>query len=395
MSLSGYADLPLHSGHVPQWLANLMKSLAKGILKVLVMEFGYEGLLRRLSNPLWFQAFNNAIGMDWDSSGSTTVTTAIIKEVLNELNLGVRIAGGKGKAALETPNEVLRYCEELGMSTSVANELTKYSKLAAKVDTVLLQDGFTLYHHVIAFDERGRWVVIQQGMNTDLKLARRYHIAWYSSTTIHEEPHSGISSDYKGVVLNLLDRESRGCKDVILDLVRDEPKKVFNMITYVNRMLKGVRGLDEYSLGGRNTCNVGSISRLDIRNIPYYRPVRLTQELLFKLKNVYEVSPSTIEELLLIPNVGGELFRALSLISELIYREPPSLNDPVTHPYDPFKYSFIVGGKDGVPFPIKRELMISVIKELEEVVKDSELGSKEKLILFRNLRKYAPQELTP
>ncbi len=394
MSLSGYADLPLHSGHVPQWLANLMKSLARGILKVLIIEFGYEGLLKRLSNPLWFQAFNNAIGMDWDSSGSTTVTTAIIKEVLNELNLGVRIAGGKGKAALETPDEVLRYCEELGMSTSVANELIKYSKLSAKVDTVLLQDGFTLYHHVIAFNERGMWVVIQQGMNTDLKLARRYHIAWYSSSVIHEEPHSGISSDYRGVVLNLLDRESRGCKNVILDLVRDEPKKVFNMITYVNRVLKGIKGLDEYSLSSRNILNFSGISKSDIRNIPYYRPVKLTQELLLKLKSIYEVSPSTIEELLLVPNVGSEVFRALSLISELIYREPPSLNDPVTHPYDPFKYSFVVGGKDGIPFPIKRELMISVIKELEDVIKDSELGSKEKLIVFRNLSMYTPKELT-
>jgi len=387
MVLSGYADLPLHDGHVPPWLANLMRRLARAIIKVLIIEFKNEGLLRRLANPLWFQAFNNAIGMDWDSSGSTTVTTAILKEVLNELNLDVRVAGGKGAAALKTPDEILKYGDELNISTAQLRSLINTSKTSAKIDTVLLQDGFTLYHHAVIFDRDGRWVVIQQGMNTEVKLARRYHIAWFSINVsdVSEEPHSGISSDYIGLVLNLTDRESRRCKNVIIDLMKESPRKVFNAVAEVNRILKGVGTLGSYA---------GIEVRRNIRrDIPYYKPVRLTDKLLEKLRKAYEAQPSSINEALAIPGVGSEVYRALSLIAELVYREPPSLRDPVTHPYDPFKYSFVVGGKDGVPFPIKRELMINVIKELEEVVENAELGRREKLMILRSLAKYAPQDV--
>lgn len=392
MSLSGYAELPLHSGHVPRWLAELMKSLTKGIIKVLVMEFGNEGLLRRLSNPLWFQAFNNVIGMDWDSSGSTTVTTAIVKYVLDELELDVRIAGGKGRTSLNVPQEVSKYVEELGGSTSTTNELVRYSRLTAKVDSALLQDGFTLYHHAIAFDVKGMWVVIQQGMNPERKLARRYHIAWFTFNTIDEEPHSGISSDYRGEALNLTDRDSRNCKKVILDLVCENPKKITTMVFEVNRILKNVKSLCSYVKISKPERTYTPVIP---NNIPYYRPVRIDKALIAKLMKAYEVRPSNMEEMLLIPKLGGEVIRALSLISELIYREPPSLRDPVTHPYDPFKYAFAIGGKDGIPFPVKRELIVSVIKELGEIIKDAELGGKERLIALRALSRLAPKEFIP
>ncbi len=390
MVLSGYADLPLHDGHVPQWLAKLMKKLGKEILRIVIMELGSEGLLRRLSNPLWFQAFNNAIGMDWDSSGSTTVTTAIIKESLNDLGVNVRVAGGKGGLALRTPDEIVGYGDELGINSSVINELIRYSKLSAKVDSALLQDGFSLYHHVIVFDDKGRWVVIQQGMNLDVKLARRYHIAWFTSPKIDESPHSGIASNYKGTALNLVDIASRRCKEVILDLMNENPKKVVGMITEINNVLKGVKTLD-YFIGIKSEAHNlrGNVITF---NTTYYRPVRLDRSLLSRLMKVYEIKPSSIEEALLIPNVGSEVYRALSLVSELIYREPPSLDDPVTDPYDPFKYAFTVGGKDGIPFPIKRELMVKVIRELNDIIKEAEMGRKEKLIALRNLRRYAPKD---
>ncbi len=389
MSLSGYADLPLHSGHVPRWLAELMKSLARKIVEVLLIEFGNEGLLRRLSNPLWFQAFNNVIGMDWDSSGSTTVTTSIIKHVLNELNLDIRVAGGKGRASLNVPQEISRYFDELGGSTSLIEKLVRCSKLSAKVDGVLLQDGFSLYHHAIVFDMSGRWVVVQQGMNPGSKLARRYHIAWFTADVIDVEPHSGISSDHVGEVLNLTDSSSRGCKKVILDLINSGPGKLVPMISEVNRILKNIKPLQSY-VETSGPCPNQNYFR--VKEIPYYRPVRVDKALIAKLMKAYEVRPSNMEEMLMISKVGAEVVRALSLISELIYREPPSLRDPVTHPYDPFKYAFAVGGKDGVPFPVKRELMIAVIKELEEVVKGAELGNKEKLVALRGLRNLAPKE---
>jgi len=361
-----------------------MKKLAKAILEVMVIEYGTTKVLERLSNPLWFQAFNNAIGMDWDSSGSTTVTTAIIKEVLRNSDLGIVVAGGKGKVSLRTPEEVATYGEKLGLSATKISELTNISRLTAKIDTVLLQDGFALYHHALVFSDKGEWVVIQQGMNTESRIARRYHIAWFKITPndLSEEPHTGVASDTVVKPLNLTDKVSRECKKVIIDLLNEPPKKIYGLLHEVNRLIKGVRTLVGTEL----------VRPID-RSIPYYRPVRLTHTLLTKLMRAYELKPKDIKEALLVRNLGPEVFRALSLVSELIYREPPSLRDPTTEPYDPFKYAFTVGGKDGIPFPVKRELMIKVISELRDVIESAKLGKREKLLALKSLSKYAPKDL--
>jgi len=382
LRIEGIADLPLHTGHVPPWLAQIMKRLSKAIVKLILIEYGREGLLRRLANPLWFQAFNNAIGMDWDSSGSTTVTTAILKEVLNELNEGIRIAGGKGAIARRTPNEIEAYGEELGLSSRTISELKAISVLGAKVDTSLLQDRFTLYHHTIAFSEDGKWVIVQQGMNIDLKIARRYHIAWYASEDLTIEPHTGIASDHIGKYLNLTDKGSMRSRGIILDLINDGYKKIKNMIIEVNAYLKGLKPLFSESL-----------PRPIDKNVSYYRPIRLSNKLLKILREAYELRPNNMRDLLLYTNVGPETLRALSLISELIYREPPTLNDPVTTPFSPFKYAFTIGGKDGIPYPVKKEIAISIIKELERIIKDAEVGRKEKLIALKALSKLAPKDL--
>ncbi|RLG76730.1 MAG: DUF763 domain-containing protein [Thermoprotei archaeon] len=382
MSVAGLADLPLHWGHVPPWLASIMKKLAKAIVKIIVIDLGSEALLRRLSNPLWFQAFNNAIGMDWDSSGSTTVTTAILKEVLNDLNIDVRIAGGKGLLSRKTPQELLQYSEELGLSSSKVEELIKVSKLGAKADSVLLQDSFTLYHHVLVFDRSGRWVIIQQGMNTELRLARRYHLAWYVSSDITLEPHSGVVSDIRLTPLNLTHRDSASARGVIVDLVNERPEKVKRNIVLVNAILKGNKTL----------FGLKPLRPIDFK-LPYYKPVKLTNGLLKILREAYEVKPRDVSELMLHTRVGPETLRALSLISELIYREPPSLKDPELVPFSPFKYAFAIGGKDGIPYPVKREVAEKVIQELEETIKSAELGSKERLLALRALRKLAPKDV--
>jgi len=382
VELTGVADLPLHWGHVPPWLARIMRKLAKGILEVAVLELGREGLLRRLANPLWFQALNNAIGMDWDSSGSTTVTTAIIKEALLEINAGLRLAGGKGLLSRKTPEEIRKYGEELGLSSRRIEELTHISKLSAKTDNALLQDGFNLYHHTVLFSEDGYWVVIQQGMNTESRYARRYHIAWYVSPDVTLDPHSGVVSDIKVRPLNLTSIKSLSTRKLIVDMLNEKPKKVLQDIARANAILKGQRTL------------FGSPQRPILRNIPYYKPVRLNNRLLTALKNAYEVKPKDLKEVLTVKGLGPEVLRALSLISELIYREPPSLEDPVTTPYSPFKYAFTIGGKDGIPYPVKKEVAEAVIKELAELIKDSKLGDKERLLAFRALRKLAPKEVT-
>ncbi|MEM0486545.1 MAG: DUF763 domain-containing protein, partial [Sulfolobales archaeon] len=206
----GVADLPLHSGHVPPWLYNVMKRMARAIVKLLVLEYGPSHLLTRLSNPLWFQALNNAIGMDWDSSGSTTVTTAILREVLTEENLGVWAVGGKGAKSIEVPREVNALVDKGLIGSSIGSELIRISRLTAKTDSALLQDGFSLYHHIIVFDEKGSWVVIQQGMNSSERIARRYHLSWerVDPGDVTIEPHTGALCEKTTIPLNLSARES-------------------------------------------------------------------------------------------------------------------------------------------------------------------------------------------
>jgi len=381
VELTGMADLPLHWGHVPPWLAKIMRKLAKEILEIAILELGREGLLRRLANPLWFQALNNTIGMDWDSSGSTTVTTAIIKEALLKINAGLRLAGGKGLLSRKTPEEIMKYGEDLGLSSRKIEELTCISRLSAKTDNALLQDGFNLYHHTILFSEDGYWVVIQQGMNAESRYARRYHIAWYVTHDVTLDPHSGVVSNVKVSPLNLTSKKSLSTRKLIIDMLNERPKKVLQNILRANAILKGQRTLFD------------TPPRPIVKDIPYYKPVRISNRLLTALKNAYEIKPKSVKEVLVVRELGQETLRALSLISELIYREPPSLDDPVTTPYSPFKYAFTIGGKDGIPYPVKREVAEAVIKELERLIEDSRLGSKERLLAFRALHKLAPRDV--
>ena len=381
-SVSGVADLPLHEGHVPSWLAKLMLKLSKAILEVLLIEFSSEEVLRRFSNPLWFQAFNNVIGMDWDSSGSTTVTTAMIKTALEEIGGDVRVAGGKGLTSRRTPEEIIKYSDEIGLSSASSRDLIKVSRLAAKTDSVLLQDGFNLYHHAVIFDKKGNWVVIQQGMNIDLKIARRYHLAWFMSRDPTIESHSGVASDITTTPLNLTTNDSVGSRRVLIDLINENPKKIINELKIVNTHLKGLK-----TLTGLKP------PRPILTNIPYYRPVNIDSRILEKLNKAYELRPKNMQELLLIEGLGAEVVRALSLISELIYREPPSLRDVVTHSYSPFKYAYAIGGKDGVPYPVKKEVVETVIKELNKLVDEAKLEGRERLAALRALKKLAPEAI--
>lgn len=379
----GVADLPLHGGRVPPWLYNIMRRMAKAIIKLVVLEYGPSYLLTRLSNPLWFQALNNAIGMDWDSSGSTTITTAILREVLAQEGLGVWAVGGKGSRSTEVPRELGALVNRGLISSSLSDKLVKISKLTAKTDSALLQDGFSLYHHVLVFDEVGSWVVIQQGMNTVEKLARRYHLSWQKAEPgdVTVEPHSGALCERTTKPLNLTERDSLRSRKTILDLTREKPTKITRYLHIVNAIIKGSRPL------------VGELPRPIATDIPYYRPVRLTEGLLRILNEVYETYPSSFPELLLRTRVGPETMRALSLISELVYREPPPLRD--IEVYSPFKYAYTIGGKDGVPHPVKRDLAEEVLTELLEIVKAAEMGHKDKLRAFRSLSKLAPPDLVP
>ena len=378
--IEGIVELPLHEGHVPRWLANLMKRLAKAIIEIMVIEYGPDKVVERLSNPLWFQALNNIIGMDWDSSGSTTVTTAILRQVLINGDFGVMVLGGKGKRALCIEEDLKDAAEKLNLSTSKLSELLRASRLVAKVDSTLLQDGYQLYHHSLIVSENGVWGIIQQGMNVDKRLARRYH--WFSRNVERYvvKPHTGIAGFKEELVLNLIARNVENTRRTLLDLLNENPRKTLNMILEANRILRKTLPLTVW-------ISKASVTVIDRnRRLMIYRPITISNRLINVLKKVYEVKPHSLEEALLIRGLGPSTIMALTLVADLIYNEPPSPEDPVDQPYDPFKYAYAFGGKDGVPYPVRRDVMMEVILTLEEAIEKAKMNEKDKRIGFSKLR---------
>ena len=329
--------LPLHHGKAPYWLLNRMKKLCYPIVRIIVEEYGYDELIRRLSDPIFFQSLSNVLGFDWNSSGSTTVLTGVLKAALNESDLEVRVAGGKGNSALKTPEEIEKLGESLGLKESRLEELKRVSRLVAKIDNVMLQDGYDLYHHAVIFTKKS-WCVVQQGMNEVERLARRYHhssIDWKI-----EKPHSGIFAErVEGEVMNLASRYSNEARRVILDVVRDGTYK-----RDYRKLLSLVRYRESYRVPRKIDWNV--------------------------LEKAYV---EDFEDLLLIRGLGKGAMRALALISELIY-------DTEYDKKDPAKFSFALGGKDGVPYPVDVRSYDEVISFMEELLKQTELPE------FRHLR---------
>ena len=322
-----------------------------------------------------FQSFNNVIGMDWDSSGSTTVLTGILKTVTwRNPELGVIVLGGKGEKAKEVPEEVKRIPNIFNVDPE---KIVKYSKLAARIDTSFLQDGYELYHHSVIVSESGKIIVIQQGMNLHNKLARRYHIDRFSV----EEPHSAVAGFTSNPILNATLTESREARKTYIDIVSDGPKKIIKLLAEANRILKGVPTLDSFLKNDDRT----KLSKRPQK--PYYKPVQPSPQLRKALEDLSNFSPSNDTELGLAPGLGPKVVRALALIADLIYNVPTSTRDSLTHPLDPFAYAYAVGGKDRVPYPYSRKTAERVILTLEEAVELAKLGRKEKLRAILRLRR--------
>ncbi|ASI98835.1 DUF763 domain-containing protein [Thermococcus celer] len=347
------ADLPLHGGHVPAWLARRMRRLTRLVLLLAVEEYGTKGLLERLSDPVWFQAFNNVIGMDWDSSGSTTVTAGMIKDALWREELGIKAAGGKGKKSRRTPDELRRIAELYELDPEA---YIRTSRLVAKVDTVALQTGYQLYHHVFFLDEDGNWAVIQQGMNETERMARRFH--WFDAETFTINPHKAISGLRRDFALNTVSKESREYQKTLVDTVQDGPGRIERELESLKAIAKGYRPLVYYK--PRDVDEVSIIRR--------YESLGRLELNRRALEFARELSVSNYEEFLLLKGLGPSTLRALSLVLELVYDVHPSWKDPVTHPPDPFKFTYAVGGKDRVPFPVEGQAYDELISFLEELV---------------------------
>lgn len=324
--------LPLHDGKAPYWLLNRMKKLASQIVKVIVMEYGELEFLKRISNPIFFQSFSNVLGFDWNSSGATTVLTGVLKSVLNSPEFEIRVAGGKGVNALRTPEEIEKLAGEVGAN---AEKLIEFSRLSAKVDNCALIDGYSLYHHAIFFTEK-HFTVVQQGMNVEAKMARRYHWQVFEQIPKVEEVHSAILSQrLEKEVVNMVSRKSKDSRELAVDLINDGAFR-------------------------RDYEKLISISR---RGKAFYVPKKIDWK---AVERAYNLQVTSFEDLLLMRGIGKETIRALALISDLIYNVEYDKQDPA-------KYCFALGGKDGVPFPVRKKVYDDVIEFMREVLSQTQL----------------------
>ncbi len=347
---TGYADSPLHTGRAPRWLFERMVLLAREISLAVVADRGPHELLRRLSDPVWFQAFGCALGFDWHSSGLTTTVCGALKEALKPGDAGLVVAGGKGRVSRRTPEEIRRASEPLGVDGEV---LVQASRLSAKVDSSAVQDGFQLYHHVFLFTADGSWAVVQQGMDDRTGMARRYH--WLTPRRFDSDPHAAVAGrpPAGSGVLNLVAAEGEANRVTSTALAREGPAVV----------LRELQTMRELSLPRHHEVR---LSELD--------PGRLERVLLA----AYEAQPEDYTALLAVPGVGAKGLRALSLVAELTYGEPASVRDPVS-------FSFAHGGKDGHPFPVDRSTYDSTIESLRTAVRDAAAGQAEKVGALKRL----------
>jgi hypothetical protein len=346
-----------------------MKKLALEIVSIIIDEYSRTELLRRLSNPFWFQALGCVLGYDWHSSGVTTVVTGILKSVIKPEEHGLGVAGGKGRVSRKVPEEIEHIGLKLSLSDTTIRSLQYSSRISAKVDNVAIQAGYPLYHHAFFIAEDGNWVVIQQGMNTEDRTARRYH--WLSKH-VHDfivEPHDVIVGQMvRERVLDMTAKVSEDCRRILPDIVNDGP-------TRIERNMESMRPMYQHTL--RKWLD-SEIVESDYAVNFLYMPKRINWT---ALKKAYEIQPRSFEELLSLRGLGPSRMRGFILVSEIIYGQPPSWKDPV-------KYSFAYGGKDGVPYPVDREAMDDSVSFLKDTVEQSKLGNKEKLTVLKKLTEF-------
>lgn len=366
---TGIATMTLDTGRCPPWLFERMTRLGRVIAIAIISEFGSSEFLRRLADPVWFQSLGTLMAFDWNASGLTITTTAALKEALRniEKDTDIFICGGKGKTSRKTPDQITDWSWKLGISQEQSDRLIYTSKAAAKVDSALIQDGFTLYHHTFVFNKKGQWAVVQQGMNTLVGRARRYHWLGEAVKNFIEEPHTGIATQIRiPKVLNLTAKESSENKQTMLSLVHESETLYRNLKVLAdplkNRQLK----------------------ILDLPGIEFHHhPVEqefISPQLSKAIDKVIISQPNNFEKLLMTQGVGGKTIRALSLVSEVIYGAKPSYEDPA-------RYSFSFGGKDGTPYPVDRQTYDKTLSVLENAVRKSRLSFNEKNVTLQKIER--------
>lgn len=352
---TGQADLPLHYGKVPIWLAERMCALGGAIAEAIVMEYGKKALLQKLSDPFWFQSLGCVLGMDWHSSGITTSVMGALKKAVNQRSreMGIYICGGRGKHSLNTPNEIRNIASAKGLP---GEQLVKASRLSARVDNNAVQDGFQIYLHSFVLSDEGDWAVVQQGMNTHHKMARRYH--WYSEglDSFTEEPHQFIYGKNQGSILNLTDRSAGPTKNGILQLLQEKPERILTEMKYLK--MPSHHDLQAKDI---NLKRLGAILSL-----------------------AQDIEVADTETLLLLDGAGPRTIQSLTLVSEIIHGTPSRFEDPG-------RFSFAHGGKDGHPFPVPLKVYDESIQQLQNAIERAHMGNRDKSTSLRNLSKAALQ----
>lgn len=348
----GFADLPLHGGRAPRWLFQRMTRLSRAIIEIIVSEYGSEEFLKRISDPIWFQSFGCVLGFDWHSSGVTTTVCGALKQGLKDIEaeLGIFIAGGKGKTSRKTPQEITVKTERFSLDP---DPLVYASRMSAKVDSAGLQDGFQIYHHVFFGTSDGKWAVVQQGMNPDTRWARRYHWLSFDLIDFVNEPHKAIVCNHKTRPLNLVAKDSEDTRTVSVKLAQEKPAKTIKELKRIKELIMP----EHHPIYGSDI-----------------NPRRIEKILL----STYENPPNDFAALLIKQGVGPKTLRALALIAEITYGAKPSFKDPVS-------YSFAHGGKDGFPYPVNRVEYDRSIAILEKSIKQAKIGRTEQLNALKRL----------
>jgi len=357
---TGFADLPLHGGKCPAWLFVHMKALSAAIVEVIIEDSGVEAVLERLSNPYWFQALGCVVGFDWHSSGVTTTVCGALKEGLAQIGpaAGLFIAGGKGKVARNTPQEIAQTADKYPLSVN-AQDLVYASRMSAKVDSAAVQDGYQIYHHCFIFTSSGQWAVIQQGMNESAGEARRYH--WLSSQVndFTIEPQAAICCDSRGQALNLVAQDNNTVRQTSCEILKLAPTKIVDEINRIQN----------------------SNSTLQL---PRGHAIPRTSYLNKSLYAAYEQQPDNFEKLLQVSGVGPGTLRALCLVAEVAYGVQASYKDPV-------RYAFAHGGKDGIPFPVNQSDIENSYTILNKALRRARAGHNEQLQALKNLARWHSQ----
>jgi uncharacterized protein len=355
MKRSGSADLALMGGSIPYWLFDRMTKLSLPIVESIILEYGKQAFLGRLSDPFWFQSFGSVIGMDWNSSGVTTAVMSALKKSLNphSKDLGIYVCGGKGKESIQTPNELLVVGDKTGLN---GNEMAKYSRLTAKVDSTAIQDGFQVYMHYFVLSDKGDWSVIQQGMQTETSKARRYH---WNSDNLHsfiEEPHTAICGDFQGEILNLVDKQAQPTQTAMLEITKENPEKMLAEIKHLT--------------------------------MPTYKDIQAKDVDLKRLGSILflaqETETSNFEDLLLLKGLGPRTLQSLALVSEVIHGTPSRFTDPA-------RFAFAHGGKGGNPFPVPTKVYDETIETLRTSVEKAKIGDSDKQTAIKKLTLLAQQ----